>query len=60
MAEKFNDVPSLTIDHDTIAEIERNKNVHQRYHGLVWIDSCWLDVEQARALRDWLNQALPS
>ena len=49
---RFKDEPMLYIDDEYVAEVAKDRNG-------VYVDSMHLDIEQARALRDWLNKALP-
>jgi hypothetical protein len=59
MAESFlaaDDCPVRSI------EIERNEDdePHRRDHvGKLWAGAEWINVAEARALRDWLNKVIP-
>ena len=57
MAEKFNDIPPFPRCPDI--EIEHDAKQYPEYVGKLWLGSTWLDVAEARELRDWLNKVIP-
>lgn len=59
MKEQFKDIGDCPVES---VEIERNPEdqPHRRSHvGELWVGAEWVNVSQARALRDWLNEVLP-
>jgi hypothetical protein len=50
----------LVVDGDELAEIEPGTEeiAYSKYKGMAWVNSGWLDVDKARALRDWLTAYL--
>lgn len=57
VAEKFNDIPPFPRCPDI--EIEHDAKQYPEYVGKLWLGSTWLDVAEARELRDWLNKVIP-
>lgn len=51
--ELFNEVPALYIDGDYIGEVSGNRKG-------AYMDGLYLNLDQARDLRDWLNKVIPS
>ena len=41
------------------AEFEKDEKQYPRQLGKLYVDGNWYTVEQARALRDFLNEVLP-
>jgi hypothetical protein len=55
--EQFKDVGDCPI---TSVEIEDGSQEWAESHiGEIWLGAEWINVKQARALRDWLNQVIP-
>jgi hypothetical protein len=59
MPEKFNNQKPLNLDGVRLVEIEKGYGDYEEYKGTLYFPSQWFTVAQARALRDWLNEALP-
>lgn len=57
--EKFKNTGTLKRDDFTVAEFETDKKQYPRHVGKLYIDGNWFDVDQARELRDFLNEVLP-
>lgn len=57
---EFKKIDPLERSLDTIAEIEAGiyPTTPRKQIGNVWINSGWLDRDEAIALRDWLSEAL--
>src|SRR5271154_4586735 len=56
----FRNTGSLIRDKwNTIAEFETNAKDYPKQVGKLYIDGNWFTVEEARELRDFLNQILP-
>lgn len=56
--QQFRNTGSLTRDGFMLAEFESDAEKYPKQIGLLWIDGTWHNVEQARELRDFLNQVL--
>lgn len=54
----FKNAEPLERDGSVVAEIEDNA-MYASHFGKVWTDTGWYTLEQARALRDWLNKVIP-
>jgi hypothetical protein len=55
----FNTVsPFVHSDGHPIAEIEADPR-YPKQVGKLWVNSTWMTIEQARELRDWLDEAIP-
>lgn len=58
--EKFNEVePFLDPDDGSVVMEVETDPIHPRRVGLLWTGNTWLNIEQARELRDWLNKVIP-
>jgi len=57
--QRFNKVAPFCIDGDSVMEIEGNIEDFPNQVGKIWTGATWLTVEQARELRDWLDEAIP-
>lgn len=55
----FRNTGSLKRDWFTVAEFETDAEQYPKQVGKLYIDGNWFDVQQARELRDFLNQVLP-
>jgi hypothetical protein len=58
-SEQFKNTGTLTRDGFTVAEFETDKKQYSRHVGKLYIDGNWFTVDQARELRDFLNEVLP-
>jgi hypothetical protein len=58
VAEKFKDVGDCPIRSVEIQGQDDSPGV-QKHVGEIWLGAEWLDVRQARLLRDWLNEVIP-
>lgn len=57
--QKFINTGRLMRDGDPITEFEADAKQYPRHVGKLYIEGNWFDVDQARALRDFLNEVLP-
>lgn len=55
----FRSAAPLAIRADILAEIEDDALTYPKQIGQVWIQSTWLTLDEATALRDWLNKVIP-
>lgn len=60
MSERFNKIDAL-LDEDgnVLMEIQTSERYFERHVGKLWTGGAWIDVAQARRLRDWLDRAIP-
>lgn len=58
MAEEFKDAGDCPV---RSVEIQGPSDdpVFQHFIGKLWLGAEWIDVQQARELRDWLNKVIP-
>jgi hypothetical protein len=56
---KFKNARALKREEWTVAEFETDEEQYPKQVGKLYIDGNWFDVEQARELRDFLNEVLP-
>lgn len=57
--QQFNNVGPFSIDGDSVMEIESNFKDYPQQFGKLWTGATWLTVDEARELRDWLDDAIP-
>ena len=59
MSTDFKNTGRLLRDGDPITEWETNSKDFPSHVGKLYVEGNWFTVEQARELRDFLNQVLP-
>lgn len=57
-SEQFKDVGDCPIRSVEIQGPDHSPGM-ERHVGKIWLGAEWIDVKQARALRNWLNEVIP-
>ncbi len=58
MAEQFKDTSDCPVRSVEIQGPSDDEG-ENRHAGELWLGAEWINVRQARALRDWLNEVIP-